>query len=411
MLHDTQSQDHRPGPVKGSSRRSFGRIRKLPSGRWQVAYTGPDAHVYKAASTFDDEDTARAWLAAERKLIDLDEWLPPSQRGQRSKRRKVPLFGDYASSWIERRIVKGRALKPRTRAEYDRLLESVLSPDFGKLPLTAITRELVSVWWEGLPKTATQNARAYSLLRTILGGAIEDGYLAANPCHVRGAGNVTRAHKVTPLTISELAALVEAMPERHRLLVLLAAWCSLRFGELAELRRKDIDLTNMQIKVRRGVTRAGGEVHIDTPKSDAGSRDVAIPPHLRLAIADHLDRFAEPGRNGRVFPAAQGGTLAPSSVYGRAPTARRTPDGGKQYAGGWGFYRARVLAGHPTMHFHDLRHTGAVLAAQTGATLAELMNRLGHSTPGAALLYQHAAAARDAEIATRLSALATGGMV
>jgi len=56
-------------------------------------------------------------------------------------------------------------------------------------------------------------------------------------------------------------------------------------------------------------------------------------------------------------------------------------------------------------HKHDLRHTGAVLAASTGATLAELMARLGHSTPAAALRYQHAAAGRDAEIARALSAL------
>ena len=57
------------------------------------------------------------------------------------------------------------------------------------------------------------------------------------------------------------------------------------------------------------------------------------------------------------------------------------------------------------LRWHDLRHTGAVLAAQTGATLAELMGRLGHTTPGAALRYQHAAQGRDAEIARRLSAL------
>jgi len=284
----------------------------------------------------------------------------------------------------------------------------VLIPTYGKLPLSAITREFVSEWWEGLPGTVTQNARAYSLLRTILNSAVEDSYLPVNPCHVRGAGNVRRAHKIAPLTIDELAVLVEAMPERHRLLVLLAAWCSLRFGELAELRRKDIDLTNMRIKIRRGVTRAGREIVIDTPKSEAGSRDVAIPPHLKDTIKNHLDRFAQPGREGLVFPSVHGGTLATSSVYGRAPTVKKVPGQKTQYVGGWGFYRARVLAGHPTMHFHDLRHTGAVLSAQTGATLAELMNRLGHSTPGAALLYQHAARDRDTEIAKRLSALANG---
>ena len=67
------------------------------------------------------------------------------------------------------------------------------------------------------------------------------------------------------------------------------------------------------------------------------------------------------------------------------------------------FYPAREAAGRPDLRFHDLRHTGAILAAATGATLAELMARLGHSTPGAAMRYQHAAADRDKVIAPALS--------
>ena len=65
--------------------------------------------------------------------------------------------------------------------------------------------------------------------------------------------------------------------------------------------------------------------------------------------------------------------------------------------------RARSVAGRPDLRVHDLRHTGAVLAAQSGATLAWLMARIGHSTPQAALRYQHAARGRDAEIAARMS--------
>jgi len=56
--------------------------------------------------------------------------------------------------------------------------------------------------------------------------------------------------------------------------------------------------------------------------------------------------------------------------------------------------------------WHDLRHSGAVLAAATGASLAELMARLGHSTPQAAMRYQHAAQGRDRELAALLSKLA-----
>jgi integrase len=69
------------------------------------------------------------------------------------------------------------------------------------------------------------------------------------------------------------------------------------------------------------------------------------------------------------------------------------------------FYPAREVAGRPDLRFHDLRHTGAVLAAATGATLAELMARLGHSTVSAALKYRHAAADRDKAIAAALPKL------
>jgi integrase len=71
------------------------------------------------------------------------------------------------------------------------------------------------------------------------------------------------------------------------------------------------------------------------------------------------------------------------------------------------YHPAREAAGRPDLRFHDLRHTGAVLAAATGATLAELMARLGHSTVSAAMIYQHAAADRDKAIAEALSELAT----
>ncbi|WP_157011436.1 tyrosine-type recombinase/integrase, partial [Mycobacterium celatum] len=72
------------------------------------------------------------------------------------------------------------------------------------------------------------------------------------------------------------------------------------------------------------------------------------------------------------------------------------------------WYRARAAAGRDDLRFHDLRHSGAVLAAATGATLADLMARLGHSTPAAAMRYQHAAQGRDKAIAELLSKLATG---
>jgi len=54
----------------------------------------------------------------------------------------------------------------------------------------------------------------------------------------------------------------------------------MRFGELAELRRGDIDLRTNRVRIRCGVVRVDGRFIVGPPKSDAGIRDVAIPPHL-----------------------------------------------------------------------------------------------------------------------------------
>lgn len=105
-------------------------------------------------------------------------------------------------------------------------------------------------------------------------------------------------------------------------------------------------------------------------------------------VKDHLCRHTTSGKDALLFPAAADGNhhMAPSTLY-------------KVY------YPARKAAGRPDLRWHDLRHTGAGVGRQTGVTLAELMGRLGHSTPGAAMRYQHAAADRDTEVARRLSAL------
>jgi integrase len=119
---------------------------------------------------------------------------------------------------------------------------------------------------------------------------------------------------------------------------------------------------------------------------------VSIPPHLLPVVETHLAEHVGPAADALVFPAQHGGHMAPSSLY-------RV------------WYPAREAAGRPDLRFHDLRHTGATLAAATGATLAELMARIGHSTNSAAMRYQHAAQDRDRAIAEALSGFAATGTV
>jgi integrase len=364
-----------------AGRRGFGRIRQFRSGRWQASYTAPDGILYIAPSTFDAKMDAEAWLTDRRREIDRAVWSPPVDKPAEAEL----LLVDYADAWLEQ-----RTLKPRTKAHYRAVLDAHVLPKLGTVALSALTPAQVRTWHASVAMgKATTRAHAYGLLRTILGTALGDGLINANPCAIRGAGYAKRVHRVQPATLPEIEALTAAMPERLQALVLLSAWCGLRYGESTELRRGDVDLAHGVLRVRRGVVRVDGGFVVGTPKSDAGVRDVAIPPHLLPLIEHHLSVHVEKGRDALLFPAQHGGHLAPSALYRS-------------------FYPAREKAGRPDLRWHDLRHTGAVLAASTGATLAELMARLGHSTPQAALRYQHAAQGRDQEIAKALSALAAG---
>jgi len=360
-------------------RRGFGAIRKLPSGRWQASYVGPDTIRHQAPVTFETSEDAEGWLTDRRREIKNEDWTPP-----RSKR--AVTFGDHAERWLT-----NRKLKPRTRYHYRKLLDAKILPTFKNVALKHMTADLIDDWHYRMGEsTPTSRAHAYGLLRTILGDAVQRRLIDYNPCHIRGAGNSKRVKQIEPATLPEIEALTKAMPERYQLMILLAAWCGLRFGEITELRRKDVDTTHGVVKVRRAVVRVDGEFVVGTPKSDAGTRDVTIPPHLLPIVRAHLASNITGGRDGLLFPAAGDPSkhLAPATLY-------RV------------FYKAREAAGRPDLRFHDLRHTGAVLAASTGASLAELMARLGHSTAGAAMRYQHAAQDRDRVIAEALSNLAT----
>jgi integrase len=382
------------------AKRYFGNVRKLPSGRFQARYTGPDGLTYSARTpegkplTFDTKGDAEAWLSIRHSEILRGAWLPPQDVGTSAPPVTVK---QYADAWMTT-----RDLKTTTRDHYRQLLDDHIYPTFKDVPVVDVKPAAVRAWHAQLARgdgkkvkdRPTARAHAYGLLRTILHTAVADEVIAANPCRVRGGGQSKRAVKIQPASLAELEVLVNAMPGRLKLMVLLAAWCALRFGELAEIRRGDVDVKNLVVHVRRGVTRTKGKMVVDDPKSEAGKRPVNVPPHLKPLVLQHLrDHMAVTGRDALLFPSAgdPNHQLTPSTLYKS-------------------WYPARDAAGRPDLRFHDLRHTGAVLAAATGATLAELMARLGHSTPGAALRYQHASQERDKVIAAALSKLAHGTM-
>jgi integrase len=244
----------------------------------------------------------------------------------------------------------------------------------------------------GWPTSRTQQlspstvAKAYRLLSRILGAAVEAGYLLRNPCTVKGAGQ-ERAPEMRFATVAQVAALADAINPRYRALILVAAYGGLRWGELVGLRVRRVDLLHGRVTVADQVSEVNGQLIPGPPKTEAGRRTVTLPAVAAVALAEHLANFAEPGPEGLVFPAPEGGYLRRSNFRRR-----------------WRL-RATRAAGVEGLRFHDLRHSAATLALAAGATTRELMERMGHTSPAVALRYQHVMAGRDQAIAAALDEL------
>ncbi len=226
-------------------------------------------------------------------------------------------------------------------------------------------------------------AKAYRLLKTILNTAVADEVLVRNPCLLRGAGSERTPERVPP-TLLEADVLADAIQPRWRMLVLLATWSGLRWRELVALRRGSVDLTHGRLTVTDQLVETAHGVQLGPPKTDAGRRTVHLPPHLLPELSENLDRWVGAEPDAWLFCGPLG-----------APLVRRN------FTVHW--TRCRTEVGLAGVRFHDLRHLSATLAATTGATTRELMARMGHSSPRAALIYQHAAADRDRAVAEAMS--------
>ncbi|WP_084124936.1 site-specific integrase [Demequina sp. NBRC 110054] len=435
--------------AKSVTRRGFGAVEQLPSKRWRARYTGPDGRSRSGPSTFATKGEADRWLTLMHAELLRGTWTAPEAADI--------TLADYTAAWLRQRAPH---LRPRTLDLYRRLAERwILAPvgqgrdavDLSALSLRAISPIIVREWFAAVTASAhasaaargtlgtrgghparawargagltvaptgrlspavvaawqqagspqprpvrparpdagrTVTAQAYRLLHAILTTAVDDELLTSNPARIPGAGHVFHAERM-PLTASEVADLADAMPEHLRVAVLVAAWSGLRPGEVFALTRDDIDIDAGQLTVRRTMIEIPDQpVTFGPPKTAAGRRKVALPGLVTEALAEHLT--THPSRpDALVFTTSTGNPVR----SGARSVAMRT---------------ARNAIGRPDITWHHLRHTGATLAAQAGATQAELMHRIGHTSTRAASLYQHASQARDAYLAAALDTIARG---
>jgi len=416
--------------------RRFGSIRKRTSGRYQVRYLGPDGRMRSAPETFARRADAEKYLTLVEAQLTRGDWSDPD-------RGKVRL-ADYAEDWIEQRP----GLRPRTVDLYTWLFNKHIAPYLGHVVLSRLTTQMIRAWRAKLLDhgvSATMAAKAYRLLRAILMTAVdEDRILPANPCWVKGAGS-EQAPERPVLSVGQVFELADRIglrpignihgradgyrlryrdttgtmrsaPEpfasradaelklwdllaqgqvsgdrdtRYRALVLLAAFASLRWGEVTALRRSDIDTVAGTIRVQAAFTeRTNGQMILGPPKSRAGVRTVTVPVAVVPELVAHLATHTRPGHDALAFTGIKGGPLRRSNF---------------NQATGWPHVvRGLGVAG---LQFHDLRHTGNTLAADMGVSLRNLMTRMGHDNERAALIYQHRSSAADRQIADGLDAL------
>ena len=418
--------------------RGFGNVRKLPSGRYQIRYLGPDGRIRTGPDTYERKgDADKALVLIEAQLASGD-WTDPD-------RGKVKL-GEYAEAWITERP----GLRPRTTDLYRWLLRKHIEPHLGGTPIGRLSTRMVREWRATLLANGVSvsvASKAYRLLRAILMTAVEDdNLLPRNPCRIRGAGSEDAPERPV-LTVAQVFDLAEQVgrrpvgnirkiPNGYRLrfsrhgemrtspevyatraeaeralwtmagdgradcthdrrfyaLVLLATFTSLRWGEATALRRCDLDLDRRTVRIRAAyVERSTGEMLLGPPKSKAGRRVVGIPDAIIPVLQNHMDVFVKDEPGALAFPGVKGGPL------------RR---GNFNKMSAWP--KAVAAINMPGLHFHDLRHTGNQFAAQSGAALRDLMARMGHDSERAAMIYQHEARGADRLITNAIDAHVQG---
>jgi integrase len=364
-----------------SARRRFGSVRRLPSGRWQARYWDASGNRVGAPTTFATKGDAQRWLSAAETDQSRGDWHDP-------RLGDVP-FREWADRWI---VTKAPTLGPATQDLYRYLLRKHVVPRFGSMAVGRIASAQVQAWLADLHRSDLSPntvAKAYRCLSGAMDGAVDAGLIARSPCTLKGAGTERHAEMqiATPEQVAELAA---AVGPRWEALVFAAAYTGLRWGELAGLRRCDVDLEWNLVTVTRKLGEVNGQLSFSPPKTAAGKRTIGMPSFVARSLAVHIDLYALPGAEGLVFPSADGQPMRRSNFRRRV----WEPATDEVYMSGF--------------RFHDLRHTAATLAAASGTSLKALMARIGHASAAAALRYQHVIDGQDADIVRYLERFGEG---
>jgi integrase len=361
-----------------ASRRHFGSIRKLPSGRYEASYWhGGERH--RAPYTFAAKTEALAWLSSTETDIRRGAWVDPSGAQM--------TVGEVAARWLAANPTK----RPNSRATDDVAIRIHLKP-IASHKLGTVTQPdvqaLVNGW--ALQSAPRSVRRWYSTLHAVFAYAVASDWLARSPC--RGVHLLTViATRRIKLTADQVAAIADATDDRYRAMVWLGVVLGWRWEEVAGLRVGSLDLLGATVTVSETLIRDDkGAPVMSAPKSRSSGRTIAIPAVLVEILAGHL--------------AARGMTAADSDQL-----VFEAPNGGPLRYSNWlrrVWCPAAKAAGCEGAGFHDLRRANATEMLASGVDVRTAQARLGHADPRVTLTI-YAQAVEDAD---RRAADAMGGL-
>jgi integrase len=359
----------------GRSRRQWGSVRSLASGRYQARYLDPDAsRIVPAPQTFATKREAGRWLAAKRTELNS---VADGKAGNRPLREWWP--GYWRST---------QSLNPHTRLGYETAWRLRIEPRFGSMPVRRIKPSHVDDWVADMIEqglSVSKITESLGVLKRVLDRAVRDRVIAANPCLLRAASLPKRLQMERPvLSPTEVDKLAQAMNrESDRVLVRLLAFGGLRINECFAMHWSDVDLERKTLTVRQSVADVNGRLIVGPTKTCA-TRTITLPDALRaqlLALKNSQSSVA------LVFPSRRGG-------YRRYGNWRRDV---------WDpACKASGINARP----HDLRATCASLLIDAGASPGDVQGHLGQESVETTMRwYARVRPGRSEDLPARLNAL------
>jgi integrase len=326
--------------------------------KWEVRWRGEDGR--QKGRVFARKVDADRWAVEVEHRMATGTYIDPSAG-------RV-LFREYAEEWLAVQV-----WRPSTREHAASVMRRHALPAFGHRPLAAVRTSEVQGWVKRLADDlapATVEA-TFHYVRSIFKAAARDRLIVASPCVDIRLPKKERP-KVVPLEVEQVEAIADAVPDRYRGAVLLAAGTGLRQGEAFGLTLPNVHLLRRIVSVEQQlVTRSTEPLALGPPKTEASYRTVPLAQVTIDALAAHLARYpvSHPWR--LVFTDDRGDPVRRNRVAEM-------------------FRAATIAAGLPGVTFHALRHHYASLLIRSGCSVKAVQEALGHATAAETLdTYSH----------------------